>query len=61
MEFKEQQQTVVRKEEQIEKLKSEIQENEKIKADEEMIYEDHWCQICWKTEKVDSLTFKTES
>ena len=32
-----------------------------MRDDEEMVYEDNWCQICYKTEKVDSLTFKVEN
>jgi len=34
---------------------------DKIKADDEMEWEDHNCQIIYKSEKVDSLSHKVES
>lgn len=61
MEFKELQQTIVRKDEDIQKNKDLMVAMEKIKADDEMEWEDHTCQIVYKTEKVLNLSSKVDS
>jgi hypothetical protein len=61
MEFKELKQTIVRKDEEIQKTKELLVAKDKERADDEMEWEDHNCQIVYKSEKVDNLAFKVES
>ena len=56
MEFKELQQTIVRKDSEIQKSKDILVTMEKVKADDEMEWEDHNCQIVYKSEKVENLS-----
>ena len=61
MEFKEQKQTIIRKEEEIQKTKNAMTDMVKVKADDEMEWEDHTCQIIYKGEKIETQSFKIES
>jgi hypothetical protein len=61
MEFKELQQTIVRKDSEILKSKDILVTMEKVKADDEMEWEDHNCQIIYKSEKVSDLAHKVDS
>lgn len=61
MEFKELQQTIVRKDTEIQKSKDILVTMEKKNADDEMVWEDHNCQIIYKSEKVTVLTHRVET